>query len=148
MDIDTGRWLSFGDGKISVKLPREVAGRRQTILVVEDDVATRHYYRLVLNLAGFDVLEVGDGYDALAVLETHTPDLVVLDLGLPRISGHVVRDDLAAQAHTRHIPVVIITGELEAPNADCVLAKPITPERLVDVVRRCLATGAPPLSSR
>jgi DNA-binding response OmpR family regulator len=125
---------------------------RQTILVVEDDIPLRDLYRTALVTAGFDVRVVGNGYDALQSLDDHRPHLVVLDLGLPVVSGHVVRQELAAQAHTRDIPVVIVTGETSAVDkdkrdGDCVLAKPVTPDRLVAVVRSCLASGAPMIGS-
>jgi DNA-binding response OmpR family regulator len=118
---------------------------RQTILIVEDDVALRRLYRTALSFAGFDVQEAGDGFDALKSLDSKPPDLVVLDLALPALSGHVVCEELAAQAHTRDIPVVIVTGstgmEIYQLEADRVLTKPISPDRLVEVVRRCLAAG-------
>jgi DNA-binding response OmpR family regulator len=74
------------------------------------------------------------------------PDIVVLDLGLPGFSGRTVLQDLAAQAHTHHIPVVVVTGQtglaIEQLDADCILAKPISADRLVATVQNCLASGA------
>jgi DNA-binding response OmpR family regulator len=125
-------------------------GPSQTILIVEDDIPLRDLYRTALVTAGFDVRVVGNGYDALQSLDDRRPHLVVLDLGLPVVSGHVVRQELAAQAHTRHIPVVIVTGEtsgIDPRHGDCVLTKPVTPDALVTVVRRCLASGAPMIGS-
>jgi DNA-binding response OmpR family regulator len=125
---------------------------RQSILVVEDDAPLRQLYRSVLTIAGFDVREVGSGYDALQSLDDHRPDLVVLNLAVPGVSGHVVRQELAAQAHTRDIPVVIVTGEtspaVEQFADDCVLTKPVTPDKLLEVVRRCLESGPTPLTDR
>lgn len=101
-------------------------------------------YRTALVLAGFDVQEAGDGLDALHLLDSDPPSLVVLDLGLPAISGVVVRQEIAASATTRDIPVVVVTGteiserQLDVP---CVLRKPVTPERLLLAVRECLAAG-------
>jgi DNA-binding response OmpR family regulator len=121
-----------------------------TILIVEDDIPLRDLYRTALVTAGFDVRVVGNGYDALQSLDDRRPHLVILDLGLPVVSGYVVRQELAAQAHTRDIPVVIVTGETGAGDhldADCVLTKPVTPDKLVEVVRRCLASGAPMIGS-
>lgn len=119
---------------------------RRTVLIVEDDGDLRHMFRAALAFAGFNVLEAGDGLHALHILDSNPPDLVVLDLGLPVISGQVVREELAAQAHTRDIPVVVVTGtsgphdQLDVP---CVLRKPVSPEELIRSVRRCLATDAP-----
>ena len=117
----------------------------QTILIVEDDVPLRRLFRDALALAGFDVREAGDGYEELRSIDTAPPGLVVLDLALPALSGYVVREELAAQAHTRHIPVVVVTGstgpEIYQLDADCVLTKPVGPDRLVRTVRRCLESG-------
>lgn len=117
--------------------------RVDTILVVEDDPDSRRMFKMALAFAGFDVLEAGDGLDALRVLDTKKPRLVVLDLGLPMMNGQVVLQELAAQA--QDVPVVIVTaspGPHDLPDADCILTKPVTPEKLVETVRRCLASGS------
>jgi DNA-binding response OmpR family regulator len=118
---------------------------RQTILIVEDDDELRRMYRFALALAHFDVREAGDGLDALQALERQAPDLIVLDLGLPDVSGHIVRQELAAQAHTRDIPILVVTGSTETLNqldVACVLRKPVSPDGLVTAVKRCLASGS------
>lgn len=118
---------------------------RRTILVVEDDEDLRRLFRTALVLAGYDVVEAGDGLEALLRIDQAPPDLVVLDIVLPRLSGIAVQQEIAAQAVTRDIPVVVITGSaMEADNLDvaCFLRKPVSPEQIVDVVRRCLASGA------
>ena len=117
-----------------------------TVLVVEDDPALRRMYRTALALAGFNVVEADDGLAALHFLEHRAPDLVVLDLMLPTMSGLVVQQEIAAHAHTRSIPIVIVTGSdlsLDHLDVPCVLRKPVSPESLVDAVRSCLASGAP-----
>jgi DNA-binding response OmpR family regulator len=116
----------------------------RTVLIVEDDFDLRRMFRTALALAGFDILEAGDGLDALRVLDANRPDVVVLDLGLPIMSGEAVRQEIAAHAHTRQIPVVVVTGQPgthDALDAACVLRKPISPERLVHVVRSCIASS-------
>ena len=118
---------------------------RQTILVVEDDEDLRRLFRTSLALAGYDVIEAGDGLEALQRIEELLPDLVVLDLMLPGFSGVIVRQELASQPMTRHIPVVVITGSPLLPeglDVDCVLRKPATPDPLIASVRRCLASQA------
>lgn len=119
-------------------------GRRK-VLIVDDDPPLRWFFRTALTQAGFEVREVSNGYDALQAVEDHLPDLVVLDLGLPVVSGRMVAEELAAQVHTRDIPVVVVTGEPDVEvktvvGADCVLTKPVTAEKLIDTVQRCLAT--------
>lgn len=117
-----------------------------TVLVVEDEPALRRMYRTALALAGFDVVEADDGLVALHFLDQMAPDIVVLDLMLPTMSGLVVQQEIAAHAHTRNIPIVVVTGsdlKLDHLEIPCVLRKPVSPEALIDAVRFCLASGAP-----
>jgi DNA-binding response OmpR family regulator len=116
----------------------------RTILLVDDDVDLRRLFRTALAFSGFRILEAGDGLHALHILDTDPPDLVVLDLGLPVVSGHVVRQEIAAHAHLRDIRVVVVTGEPgphHGMNVACVLRKPVTAEQLIHTVRTCLASG-------
>jgi CheY-like chemotaxis protein len=119
----------------------------RTILIVEDNDDLRRMFRTALHFEGFQVLEAADGLSALQILDTELPPtLVILDLGLPVISGRMVRDELLAHAHLREIPVVVVTG-LPGNHTDlqakCVLHKPVDPEHLVRTVRSCLTSGAP-----
>ena len=84
---------------------------RKRILVVEDDDGLRGLYRTTLTLAGYLVEEASDGLVALSVIDNRPPDLVVLDLMLPTVSGFVVQQDIAARSRTRDIPVVIVTSQ-------------------------------------
>src|ERR671912_1534317 len=115
--------------------------RKQAILIVEDDEDLRRLFRTALTLSGYEVEEAGDGLEALHKIDHAPPDLVVLDLMLPQISGLVVQQEIAAHVLTRQIPVVIITGstlELQGLGVSCVLRKPISPDQLVETVRSCL----------
>jgi CheY-like chemotaxis protein len=117
--------------------------RTQTILVVEDDQDLRRLFRTALTLAGYNVHEAGDGLEALHKIDHTPPDLVVLDVMLPQVSGLVVKQEIAAHIVTRDIPVVIVTGSTIAIDAGaaCVLRKPVSPEQLVTTVKDCLASG-------
>ena len=115
-----------------------------TILVVEDDPAARELYRQVLLAAGFRAIAVPDGLDALKILETQIPSLVVLDLILPRVGGVDVYRELRARPDTRNVPVVIVTGsdvrELEPHMTQGFLRKPISPDALVSAVQHAVHT--------
>ena len=80
--------------------------------------------------------------DALTYLDTHKPAAVVLDLGLPRLPGRDVLNEMAAHGLTRQVPVIVVTGEpisgLDMRDFACVLKKPTSPEELIETVRRCL----------
>jgi len=113
----------------------------KTVLIVEDDAGLRRLYSGALRLAGFDVLESGDGLSALQLLETHRPDCIVLDLMLPRLSGYAVSQEIEMSAEMRDIPIVVVTGSVADTTklaADCVLRKPASPEELIAVVERCM----------
>lgn len=120
---------------------------RQIVLIVEDDPDLRRLYRHTLSMAGYEVQEARSGFEALRTLDSNPADIVVLDLGLPGVDGFMVRHELAAHAHTRHIPIVVVTGttqDVAGLDVSCFLRKPVSPEDLVQVVRKCLASGAGP----
>jgi len=118
---------------------------QQTVLIVEDDADLRRMYSQALLMSGFVVREARGGFEALQKVDSDPPDIVVLDLSLPGLDGFTVHAELAAHAHTRSIPIVVVTGRtgnLDDLDVACVLRKPITPDSLVIAVRKCLASGA------
>ncbi len=80
------------------------------ILVVDDDPADRLLLKRLLGSQGYDVREVADGESALAELRRDPPDLVILDVLLPRVDGYDVCRRLKGDPRTRLIPVIMITG--------------------------------------
>ena len=114
----------------------------ERILVVEDNDDLRGLYRIALRTAGFQVSQASDGLTALRAIEADGPDLVVLDLGLPLISGFEVQRELL-HLQARHIAVVVVTGlppeRTRGLNVSRVLHKPVMPEALVRTVVDCLA---------
>jgi CheY-like chemotaxis protein len=116
------------------------------ILVVEDDPALRELYRSSLRAAGYAVVGVEDGQEALKLVHVGKPRAVVLDLGLPRLSGREVSKQLRSDATTEHIPVMIVTGsdtsDLDPSHFACVLKKPISPDDLVEAVQKCVTAPA------
>ena len=120
---------------------------RRTLLVVDDDADLRRMFRAALTLAGFEVNEASDGLEALRRLDgDRLPDLIILDIRMPMISGHAVAQEVAAQAHLRHIPVMVVTGSdehLDYLDVACVLRKPVDPDPLVQQVWRCISSAAP-----
>lgn len=116
---------------------------KRSILIVEDDHDLRRMFRLALSVAGYAVSETADGISALRFVELLKPDMVILDLGLPLLSGLDVQKEIAAHAQTRQILVVVVTGSaaaLDDAGVNCVLRKPVTPDHLVAVVGQCFAS--------
>ena len=109
------------------------------ILVVEDDPTLCTFYRSALQIAGYEVITADDGISALRQIDGSTPEALVLDLGLPRLSGLDVGREVAA--HLPQLPIVVVTGsaeEIDATDFACVLRKPITAIALIEAVEDCL----------
>lgn len=122
---------------------------RGNVLVVEDDRELRAMFRTALVLDEFDVIEAGNGLEALRRLESNIFDLIVLDMALPALSGRSFLLELMAKADTRKIPVVIVTGSTKtftSLNVGRVLRKPVSGDRLVDAVRHFVRRTAPFIS--
>lgn len=115
------------------------------VLVVEDDSSLRDFYKAILRHAGYSVVAVEDGRDALDWIEQHTPAIIVLDLTLLHVSGRDVQHEVRSHADTRDIPIVVVTGDdtsdLNKNELACVLHKPVSAEALVETVNQCLKFG-------
>jgi CheY-like chemotaxis protein len=113
--------------------------RGLSVLLVEDDEHAREFLRLALTSHGYEVIAVRDGLDALRRIELAPPAVIVLDLGLPRVGGADVVNELAAHPETRAIPVVVVTGQdphhIEGTVA-CVLRKPVDADAVCQAVRQ------------
>jgi DNA-binding response OmpR family regulator len=123
--------------------------RKTTVLVVEDDRALRTFYQSALMLAGYAVVTAEDGVEALRLIDGTLPGAVVLDLGLPVLSGRDVSREILLHRDVTDIPIVIVTGgdisDLDLSEFACVLQKPVDPESLIKAVDACLKKpGDPP----
>ena len=118
---------------------------RRLVLLVDDCQDTRELYAEYLELSGFDVKEADDGIVAIDEAVRVRPDVIVMDMSLPRLDGREAARQLRADARTRSIPLVIISG-YDADNLpkndglwDHYLGKPCPPEELVSVIGRLVA---------
>ena len=80
------------------------------VLVVEDDPAIRSLLTSLLERHGYEVPTAGDGEAGLRAVQEHDPDVVVLDVGLPKLDGHEVTRRLRADRTTRTLPVIMLTA--------------------------------------
>ena len=117
------------------------------ILDVEDDPSQQNLVRIVLaRQNGYQVLTAGDGFLALEIARTSTPDLLVLDYDLPGMNGDATLRALRELPGMQHVPAIFVTAAKEpevhaalmALGALEILAKPLRPSLLVQAVKRHL----------
>jgi CheY-like chemotaxis protein len=126
-------------------------GRTKTplILVVDDYADNREMYSAYLRFQGLEVVEAANGTEALEHAFARPPDLVVMDLSLPGVDGWQATRLLKADARTKDIPVIAVTGHAlagapeRAAEAGCdgFLTKPCLPEDLLREIQRMLERG-------
>jgi two-component system, cell cycle response regulator DivK len=104
------------------------------ILIVEDNKADVRLLNDILERQGYETLQTGDGLEAISLALTHLPDLILMDIRLPEISGLDVTRRLKNDDRSRHIPIVAVTAfamgwhKREALDSGCdaYIAKPIS----------------------
>lgn len=84
--------------------------KTKTIMVVDDSVTVRKVTTRFLEREGFDVITAKDGVDALQVLQTKTPDLMLLDIEMPRMDGFEVAKNMRTSEEWAHVPIIMITS--------------------------------------
>jgi CheY-like chemotaxis protein len=132
-------------------------GAPKWILVADDDELIRELWCEALSRVGYRTLQAPNGHDALELMRVVVPDLMILDLRMPSLSGNDVLQCLHNSPVLRQIPVLIVSGFLddEEPRESVGLkvvgrlAKPLSLTRLVDTVRAALQpprrpSGPPP----
>lgn len=130
-----------------------LAGRR--ILVVDDQSSIRGILELALSEAGADVRTAPDGRAAIELVRLSSPDLILLDLAMPAMTGWQVLEELQASSRTASIPVVLQTSAEDYGSFDrakklrvaAFVSKPFRLSELVETCRRILE-GARPLQGR
>lgn len=116
------------------------------VLVVEDSAAQRELISDLLRESGLDVTIAADGVEALEKVESFCPDLVVLDIVMPRMNGYEVCRELKANPKTQNVPIVMCSSKGEAfdrywgmrQGADAYVVKPFQPAELLGKVRQLL----------
>jgi two-component system cell cycle response regulator DivK len=122
------------------------ASTEPLVLVVEDYVDAREMYAAYLRFAGFRVAEATDGAEAIERTLELQPDIILMDLALPRMDGWEATRRLKIDQRTRRIPIVALTGHALPGHAagarhagcDAFVTKPCLPDALVAEIRRVL----------
>ena len=119
---------------------------QQTILYIEDNEYNRKLVRQLLSRTSYRLIEAVDGETGLAIARKELPNLILMDVQLPKISGLEATRALKTDARTSHIPIIVITsfalsGDREkatAAGATGYIAKPYSPRELLALVRQYL----------
>jgi CheY-like chemotaxis protein len=83
------------------------------IMIVDDDLVLRQMYSERLKTEGYEIMEAGSGQEALDKLKTEKPDIILLDVMMPKMNGIDVLKTLRADEETKNIPVIILTALLQ-----------------------------------
>jgi two-component system, cell cycle response regulator DivK len=119
------------------------------VLVIEDNEQNLYLMRFLLEKNGFTVLEATDGVRGVETAKEAKPDLILLDIQLPRMDGYTVARELRKNVDLDGVPIVAVTsyamaGDRErilAAGADGYIEKPIDPERFIGQIKKHLGPG-------
>ena len=125
--------------------------KRPLVLVVEDYQDAREMYAAYLQFSGYRVAEATNGVEAIEQAQELMPDIILMDLALPKMDGWEATRRLKSDARTRNIPIVALTGHALAGHAegarqagcDSFVTKPCLPDALVAEIERMLAGRGP-----
>ena len=122
------------------------------ILIAEDDTYLANAYRVKLAKAGFEIKNVFNGEEALAALQTYTPDLILLDIVMPKKDGFATLQEIKANEKLKNIPVIIASnlGQKEDKDrgtrlgaTDFFVKTDFTLNNLIEKINKILSTPPP-----
>lgn len=116
----------------------------KTVLLVEDNEDNLIVYRTILDHVGYRVIEARDGEEGVARAKADKPDLILMDVSLPKMDGWEATRRIKADEDTRQIPIIAVTAHAldddreKATQVGCdgYLAKPVAPRRVVEEVEK------------
>jgi two-component system, cell cycle response regulator DivK len=122
------------------------------VLVVEDYQDAREMYAAYLQFSGYRVAEATNGVEAIEQAQQLMPDIILMDLALPKMDGWEATRRLKSDERTRNIPIVALTGHALAGHAegareagcDSFVTKPCLPDALVAEIKRMLGASSTP----
>ena len=126
-----------GDGSLTMS---------KTVLIVEDNELNMKLFHDLLDSQGYETLQTREGLQAMALARQHMPDLILMDIQLPEISGLEVTKWLKDDEELNHIPVVAVTAfamkgdeeRIRQGGCEAYISKPISVMHFLDVVRKHL----------
>jgi two-component system cell cycle response regulator DivK len=124
----------------------DISAETKTVLIVEDNVLNMKLFHDLLEAHGYGVLEARTGPQALALAREHKPDLILMDIQLPEVSGLQVTQEIVNDSALAHIPVIAVTAfamkgdeeRIRAGGCRDYIAKPISVVEFLEKVKRYL----------
>ena len=118
----------------------------KTVMIIDDAVSTRGLLNMTLSNAGYDVIEAGDGKEAMQKLSGKEVHLCIVDLYMPNMDGMELIKTLKANPKHKFIPIVVLTKEDaaemkrqgQAAGAKAWIVKPFKPKTILDVVKKII----------
>jgi chemosensory pili system protein ChpA (sensor histidine kinase/response regulator) len=122
----------------------ETVTKAATVMIVDDSLTVRKITGRLLSREGYETVSAKDGLDALQVLNEVTPDVILLDIEMPRMDGFEFAKTVRAEARTRHLPIIMITSRTAEKHQararelgiDVYLGKPFQEEELLEHIKR------------
>jgi two-component system cell cycle response regulator DivK len=119
------------------------------ILVIEDHEDNRRILRDLLTSAGYEPIEAVTGEEGVSLAETHSPDLILMDIQLPGLDGYEATRRIKANPALRQIPIIAVTSyalsgdDVKAQEAGCdgYVTKPFSPRALLAKIREYVPQG-------
>ena len=121
-------------------------GSAKTVLVVEDNELNMKLFHDLLEAHGYNILQTKDGMDALRIAREHRPDLILMDIQLPEVSGLEVTKWIKEDEDLKSIPVIAVTAfamkgdeeKIREGGCEAYIAKPISVTSFLETVRKFL----------
>ena len=138
--------MSKQNGAVAMSQPNGQAATAKTILIVEDNDLNMKLFHALLETRGYNVLQARDGMEGLRLAREHHPDLIIMDIQLPGVSGLVVAKSIKDDEKLKDIPIIAVTAfalkgdEERMREGGCAayLAKPISTPNFLKTVAQYL----------
>ncbi len=128
-------------------MSQAVNGAAKTVLVVEDNELNMKLFHDLLEAHGYNILQTKDGIEALRIAREHVPDLILMDIQLPEVSGLEVTRWIKEDDNLKKIPVIAVTAfamkgdeeKIRDGGCEAYISKPISVAHFLQTVQRFLA---------
>lgn len=125
---------------------REVPSMTKTVMIVEDNELNMKLFRDLIEAHGYRTIQTRNGLTAMDLAREHRPDLILMDIQLPEISGLDVTRDLKADAELRSIPVIAVTAfamkgdeeRIRQGGCEAYISKPIAVGKFIETIKTFL----------